>query len=75
MNATTTRRTDDRRTFRNEDLVLTLKPHDPARWNESRYEPFLDTLCGHREYPIVGGARIRCWRICNCPTNLPARSI
>lgn len=50
MNATTTRRTDDRRTFRNEDLVLALKPHDPARWDESRYEPFLDALCGHREY-------------------------
>ncbi|MBS4095946.1 MAG: DEAD/DEAH box helicase family protein [Sulfuricella sp.] len=50
MNATTTRRNDDRRTFRNEDLVLALKPHDPACWDESRYEPFLDALCGHREY-------------------------
>lgn len=50
MNATTTRRTDDRRTFRNEDLILALKPHDPACWDESRYEPFLDVLCGHREY-------------------------
>jgi len=49
MNATT-RRTDDRRTFRNEDLVLVIKPHDPTRWDESRYEPFLDLLCGHREY-------------------------
>lgn len=44
------RHTDDRRTFRNEDLVLTVKPHDPARWDETRYEPFLDALCGHREY-------------------------
>lgn len=50
MNATASRRSDDRRTFRNEDLVLALKPHDPARWDESRYEPFLDALCGHREY-------------------------
>lgn len=50
MNASTTRRYDDRRTFRNEDLVLTLKAHDPRRWDESRYEPFLDALCGHRDY-------------------------
>lgn len=50
MNAATARRTDDRRAFRNEDLVLSIKPHDPARWDESRYEPFLDALCGHREY-------------------------
>lgn len=44
------RHTDDHRTFRNEDLVLAVKPHDPARWDETRYEPFLDALCGHREY-------------------------
>lgn len=44
------RHTDDRRTFRNEDLVLAVKPHDPTRWDETRYEPFLDALCGHREY-------------------------
>lgn len=47
------RHTDDRRTFRNEDLVLAVKPHDPARWDETRYEPFLDALCGHREYQKV----------------------
>ena len=29
MNAAV-RRTDDSRTFRNEDLVLAVKPHDPA---------------------------------------------
>lgn len=44
------RRTIDRRTFRNEDLVLAVKPHDPSKWDEDRYEPFLDVLCGHREY-------------------------
>jgi type III restriction enzyme len=44
------RHTDDRRTFRNEDLLLAVKPHDPAIWDETRYEPFLDALCGHREY-------------------------
>src|SRR3954452_23711406 len=49
MNAAT-RRTEDRRTFRNEDLLLTLRPHDPTHWDETRYEVFLDTLCGHREY-------------------------
>lgn len=47
------RRTDDSRTFRNEDLVLTVKPHDPAKWDESRYEAFLDALCGHRNYQKV----------------------
>jgi len=40
----------DRRTFRNEDLVLKIKPHDPQVWDENRYEAFLDALCGHREY-------------------------
>lgn len=40
----------DRRTFRNEDLVLGIKPHDPGIWDENRYEAFLDALCGHREY-------------------------
>lgn len=49
MNATA-RRTEDRRTFRNEDLLLAVRPHDPARWDETRYEAFLDALCGHREY-------------------------
>lgn len=52
MNAAA-RRTDDSRTFRNEDLVLTVKPHDPAKWDESRYEAFLDALCGHRNYQKV----------------------
>lgn len=46
----TARRSEDRRTFRNEDLVLNVRPHDPADWDESRYESFLDVLCGHREY-------------------------
>lgn len=49
MNATA-RRTEDRRTFRNEDLLLAVRPHDPALWDETRYEAFLDALCGHREY-------------------------
>lgn len=48
MNAAT-RRIDDRRSFRNEDLLLTVKSHDPSIWDESRYEDFLDALCGHRE--------------------------
>lgn len=52
MNAAA-RRTDDSRTFRNEDLVLAVKPHDPAKWDESRYEAFLDALCGHRNYQKV----------------------
>jgi type III restriction enzyme len=41
----------DRQTFRNEDLVLRVTPNiDPAIWDESKYEAFLDELCGMREY-------------------------
>lgn len=41
----------DRRTFRNEDLVLKVsKDIDPKIWDESKYEAFLDELCGVREY-------------------------
>lgn len=41
----------DRRTFRNEDLVLRVTENiDPKIWDESRYEAFLDELCGSREY-------------------------
>ncbi len=41
----------DRRTFRNEDIVLKVSKNiDPAIWNEGRYESFLDELCEHREY-------------------------
>lgn len=41
----------DRRTFRNEDLVLKVTTNiDPKVWDESRYEPFLDELCVTREY-------------------------
>ena len=41
----------DRRTFRNEDLVLKVSTDiDPKVWDESKYEAFLDELCGVREY-------------------------
>lgn len=41
----------DRQTFRNQDLVLRVSPSvDPARFDITRYEPFLDVLCGTREY-------------------------
>jgi type III restriction enzyme len=41
----------DRRTFRNEDLVLKVTTNiDSKVWDESRYEAFLDELCGLREY-------------------------
>ncbi len=41
----------DRRAFRNEDLVLKVTTNiDPKIWDESRYEAFLDELCGLREY-------------------------
>jgi len=41
----------DRRRFHNEDLVLKVTTDiDPTVWDESKYEPFLDELCGIREY-------------------------
>jgi type III restriction enzyme len=41
----------DKRTFRNEDLVLRVTTDiDPTVWDESKYEDFIDELCGYREY-------------------------
>src|SRR3989304_3348251 len=41
----------DRKTFKNEDLVLKITTNiDPAIWDETRYEAFIDELCGTREY-------------------------
>ena len=41
----------DKQKFRNEDLVLKVTTNiDPKAWDESRYEAFLDELCGTREY-------------------------
>jgi len=41
----------DRRIFHNEDLILKVTTDiDPKVWDESRYEAFLDELCGIREY-------------------------
>lgn len=41
----------DRQKFRNEQLMLRVSPAvNPAKWDESRYEDFLDILCGDRLY-------------------------
>lgn len=41
----------DKRTFRNEDLILKVTENiDPKQWYEGKYEAFLDELCGYREY-------------------------
>ena len=41
----------DRQRFRNEDLILQVSPAvDRTKWDESRYEAFIDELCGSREY-------------------------
>src|SRR3989344_4859121 len=41
----------DRQRFRNEDLLLKVSPAvDRSKWDESRYEAFIDELCGNREY-------------------------
>lgn len=40
-----------RQTFKNEDLVLKVTINiDPVVWDETRYEAFIDELCGTREY-------------------------
>jgi type III restriction enzyme len=41
----------DQQRFNNADLVLRVSKNvDPARFDVNRYEPFLDALCGTREY-------------------------
>jgi type III restriction enzyme len=41
----------DRRRFRNDELLLKVSPAvDRAKWDENRYEPFIDELCRDREY-------------------------
>src|SRR5262245_61397570 len=41
----------DRQQFRNEDLLLKVtKAIDRHKWDENKYEPFLDQLCDDREY-------------------------
>lgn len=41
----------DKRTFRNEDLILKVTEDiDPKQWDEGKYEAFLDELCRYREY-------------------------
>lgn len=41
----------DRQRFRNEELLLKVSTAvDRSKWDESRYEAFLDELCSDREY-------------------------
>ena len=41
----------DLQTFLNQDLVLRVSnSFEPLKFNITRYEPFLDALCGTREY-------------------------
>lgn len=41
----------DNQRFRNEDLVLKVSPAvDRSKWDESRYEDFIEELCDSREY-------------------------
>jgi len=41
----------DKHAFKNEDLVLKVSHNiDPAVWNETKYEAFIDELCSLREY-------------------------
>lgn len=45
-----TKPSPEKLTISNESLVLRVGAHDPSTWDENIYEPFLDALCGHREY-------------------------
>lgn len=41
----------DRQRFRLQDLTMKIKTSvDRSKWNEDRYEAFIDELCGDREY-------------------------
>jgi type III restriction enzyme len=41
----------DRQLLKNQDLVLKVSPNvDPAKFDISKYEDFLDALCGDRDY-------------------------
>ena len=41
----------DKQLLKNQDLVLKVSPNvDPAKFDISKYESFLDALCGDREY-------------------------
>lgn len=41
----------DRQIFKNEDLILRVTTNiDPAVWDETRFESFIDELCRTREY-------------------------
>jgi type III restriction enzyme len=47
-------RRGDRQTFRNEDLLLKVTTNiDPKVWDETKYEAYLDELCGMREYQKI----------------------
>ncbi len=44
-------RNADRQRFRNEDLILKVSEAvDRQKWDEGKYEDFVDELCGDREY-------------------------
>ena len=41
----------DKQTFQNKDLVLKVsKSFDTKKYNPNKYEAFIDSLCGDREY-------------------------
>lgn len=40
----------DRRVYANEDLVLRVRADSKRQWDETKFEAFLDELCGFREY-------------------------
>ncbi len=41
----------NKKIFKNQDLILKVSPNiDPEKFDINKYEPFLDALCGEREY-------------------------
>ena len=54
----------DQQRFRDEDLVLRVSTSiDPKRFDINLYEPFIDALCGPRDYQKESiRAILRCFR-------------
>lgn len=44
---------DEIQTFKNEEMVLSVQNHVSGKWQEDKYDAFLDLLCDGREYQIA----------------------
>ncbi|MDR2296834.1 MAG: DEAD/DEAH box helicase family protein [Comamonas sp.] len=46
-------KSDEIQTFKNEEMVLAVQNHVSGKWQEDKYDAFLDALCDGREYQIA----------------------